>query len=865
MTDSLTTKYDPSTVESRWYACWEDAGLFEPEGTGEPYTITIPPPNITGSLHMGHALCYSAHDVFARYYRLRGRRVNIIPGQDHAGIATQSVVIKQLKGEGINPAELGREAFIERVWQWREESGSTILNQFRLLGCSFNWSQSRFTMDEAYTDAVLNVFVDWFERGLIYRGERVINWDPVLRTSVSDIETERKLTNGTLYHVRYPYADGSGEIIIATTRPETMLGDVAVAVHPDDRRYHGKVGAKLMVPLVGREIPLIEDEYPDPEFGTGAVKITPAHDANDFEVGVRHNLEMPIVLDDRARVQLEGSPYHGLDRYEARKRIVADLEAGGFLVKTEPHQIALTLSDRSKEAIEPLLSKQWFVKQTALAEPAIQAVESGDINFHPTRFAEVYLDWLRNIRDWCISRQLWWGHRIPVYYTEDETPIAARSWEEAERKAGRPIVRQEDDVLDTWFSSGLWPFATQGWPQTPTGELAHYPTSLLITARDIIYLWVARMAMMSLDLTQQIPFKDVFIYATVLTEDGKRMSKSLGTGVDPLEIIEDKGADALRWTLLSQTGSNQEIRYSEKRTQEARAFCNKIWNSARFCLMQLEGEVPEPTSDLNEFDRWLLQSLEDCRQEVEQGLESFDLMRSCRALYDFWWNRFCDWYIEVSKPRMADPATAPATGYVLYTALSRFLALLHPFMPHITEEIASRLPGRPDGEMLMASAWPSPLELGDTAEAVRKVERWTEWVRTARSLRAELGLTPLKSAPVLYVKGDIEGGDSILQTQAWFDRLEFGEPNEATVGATLHGVDLAIPIAGLVDIDQECDRLDREHEKLTKELEKLEKRLANPDFVTRAKPEVVEKERENAAELTTRLEKNRERYRLFRG
>ena len=679
MDTALSTRYDASQVESKWYSRWEEAGLFEPEKGEKPrYSITIPPPNITGSLHMGHALCYSLQDLLGRYKRMRGYSVLILPGQDHAGIATQSVVGKQLKKEGVNPVELGREKFVERIWEWREQSGDAIIKQFRALGCAFDWNRSRFTLDEKYCDAVLKVFVEWFERGLIYRGLRVVNWDPALKTSVSDMETERRLVKGKLYHVKYPFADGSGHLTVATTRPETMLADVAVAVHPSDKRYKDLVGKKLVLPLMNREIPLIADEYADPEFGTGAVKITPGHDANDFEVGQRHDLPILVLLDESAKITEDGGKYAGLDRYKARKRIVEDLEELGLLEKVENHETPVVVSTRSDEAVEPMASEQWFVRQTELAQEGIRAVKEGKIRFHPDRYVNVYLDWMENVRDWCISRQLWWGHRIPVYYDEDGTPYAALSWEDAQAKAGgKKIERQETDVLDTWFSSGLWPFVTLGWPEDTQDLRDFYPTDVLVTSRDIIYLWVARMIMTGLDFAKDIPYTDVYIHATVLNEEGRRMSKSLGTGVDPMAIIESKGADALRYTLFSQTGTNQDIRYSDRRTDDARNLCNKIWNASRFIMMNLDGFDSSEPEQLDATDRWILSRLAKTEQAVREGYEGYDVQASVQALYKFFWSELCDWYIEISKARLADPNERQAPQWVLVTCLEAFLKMRH--------------------------------------------------------------------------------------------------------------------------------------------------------------------------------------------
>lgn len=866
--EELSSRYDASQVEQKWYARWEEAGLFAPDAdpSKPSFTITIPPPNITGSLHMGHALCYSIHDLLGRYHRQKGYSVLILPGQDHAGIATQGVVEKQLRKEGLSGMQLGREKFVERVWQWRQESGDTILGQFRRLGCAFDWPKNRFTLDEGYIQAVLKVFIEWYERGLIYRGKRVVNWDPVLRTSVSDIETERQLTKGKLYYIRYPFADGSGDVVIATTRPETMLADVAVAVHPSDARYEGKVGKMLRLPLMDREIPLIADMYPDPEFGSGAVKITPAHDPNDYEVGARHGLEMPVVLDETAKINDFGGVYKGLDRYEARKRVVADLEEQGYLVKIEDHDIALIISERSGQAVEPLLSEQWFVSQTSLAGEAIKVVESGEVSFYPRRYDGIYLDWMRNIRDWCISRQLWWGHRIPVYYTEDGQPFAAMSWEEAESKAGKPIVRQDDDVLDTWFSSGLWPFATLGWPE-PTEDLKrYYPTSILITARDIIYLWVARMIMMGIDFQKAIPFERVLIYATVLTEDGKRMSKSLGTGIDPMEIIESMGADALRFALLSQTSDNQEIRYGARKAEEARNFCNKIANATRFMLQHVR-EVPSEPTSLEVTDQWLLSRLARTEQIVRQGYESYNFQEAAQALYRFFWNDLCDWYIEVAKPRL-ESDQADTVRWVLVQALENFFVMMHPIMPHITEELYQHLPAEGKSAFLMLAPWPKLPASFVQEEAESKVERAFDITRALRALRAELGLAPNKWAPVAYVDGDLTGVHAIVASQAKIEDLRMGAPAHGKPALFQHvgGVDIFLPFGDLMTPEQrvaEVERLKKELEKIAADVAKLSTKLENPQFVERAKPEVVEKDRALLAELQEKVERTQSRLVLF--
>ncbi|HWA83455.1 MAG TPA: valine--tRNA ligase, partial [Fimbriimonadaceae bacterium] len=762
-----------------------------------------------------------------------------------------------LRKEGTSGTQIGRDKFVERVWEWRKESGDTILRQFRRLGCAFDWSRSRFTLDEQYHDAVLKVFVDWFERGLIFRGKRVVNWDPVLQTSVSDIETERKTIRGKLYYIRYPFADGSGSVTIATTRPETMLADVAVAVHPSDKRYEGKVGKTLILPLMNREIPLIADQYPDPSFGSGAVKITPAHDPNDYQVGVRHGLPMPVLLDPKARVTEEGGAYAGLERYEARKRIVADLDEQGFLEKVEDYDIPIIISDRSKEAIEPLLSEQWFCDQATLARPAIEIVRQGKIKFTPERYEKIYTDWMENIREWCISRQLWWGHRIPIYYAEDGTPFAALNWEDAQQKAGdKKIVRQDEDVLDTWFSSGLWPFATLGWPEETEDLKRFYPTDLMVTDRNIIYLWVARMIMMGLDFMKERPFEDVFIYATVLTEDGRRMSKSLGTGVDPMEVIEKIGADALRYTLLSQTGSNQDIRYSEKKTEEARNFCNKIWNATRFVLMNVdEGGRPDlGEAELEDVDKWLLSRLAETEKTVRGAYETYDLQVACHALYKFFWSELCDWYIEVAKPRLTDPARRNVPQWVLLGCIDTFLRMLHPVMPFLTEELYSFLPIEKQAPFLMSTPWPKLPETFRQPEIEAKIEHVFEVVRALRALRAELGITPGQAMPVAYIEGDLGGAEWIVKSQAWVADLKSGVPAETHISSTAAGVDLHVPL-GDIDKDKEIERIDKDRAKKTEELGKLEIRLADPVFVERAKPEVVERSRHQAEELREQIAK----------
>lgn len=861
---ALDSKYDASGVEQKWYSRWEEAGLFHPaEGDKPQYVITIPPPNITGSLHMGHALCYSIQDLLGRYKRMTGHSVLVLPGQDHAGIATQSVVDKLLRKEGTSASQVGREKFLERAWDWRRESGDTIISQFRRLGHAFDWTRLRFTLDEEYVKAVHKVFIDWFDRDIIYRGKRVVNWDPVLKTSVSDIETERKNIKGKLYYIRYPYADGSGHVVIATTRPETMLADVAVAVHPSDERYKGMVGRTLILPLVGREIPIIADIYPDPAFGSGAVKVTPAHDPNDFQIGQRHNLAMPVILDESAKITEEGGVYAGLDRYEARKRIVADLEEGGHLEEIKDYEIPIIVSERSGEVIEPLLSEQWFARQSELAELAAEAVRSGKIRFVPERYERIFIDWLENIHDWTLSRQLWWGHRIPVYYAADGTPVAALSWDEAAAKSGKEIVRQDDDVLDTWFSSGLWPFATMGWPQETEDLKRFYPTDTMVTSREIIFLWVARMVMMGLDFAGDIPFRDVYIYATVLTEDGKRMSKSLGTGVDPMGVIERVGADALRYTLLSQTGYNQDIRYSERRTDDARNLCNKMWNASRFIFMNMEGTAPDEPGQLEAVDRWLLSRLYRTETLVREAYEAYNVQDAAAALYRFFWSEMCDWYIEVSKSRLSDPARSQTPQWVLTESLVCFLKMMSPIMPHITEEIYSHIPLSQKDEFLMSSSWPVLPETFLDAAAEAEVERWFAITRSLRALRAAVDVEPGKALPVTYFEGDLGEGGKLIASQAWIGALSSGRPEGKFVSASCEGVDLHLPIGDEIDLPKLLEKLGRDRTKVEDDAQKLRVRLSNPMFVEKAKPEIVEKERAQLAELDDRLAKIIERIAML--
>ena len=720
----MESKFDPKAAEEKWYQIWSERGYFAPRAeTGgrkddATYSITIPPPNVTGSLHMGHALCYTIQDILGRHQRMLGKNVLILPGVDHAGIATQNVVEKEIAAEGLTRHDLGREKFLERVWSWKERYGARIITQLQALGCAFDWSRERFTMDGDYADAILEEFIRLFEAGLIYRGARVINWCPRCATALSDIEVEYVERASHLWHIRYPFADGNGVVTVATTRPETMLGDVAVAVNPADPRYAGMEGRMLNLPLTGRDIPLIFDDYASMEFGTGAVKVTPAHDLNDFEAGRRHRLPQIVVIAGDGRMTAEaGDKYANLTREEAREAVVRDLEDGGFLVLVEDYTHSVGTCERCHTIIEPLLSEQWFVKMAGspMIEKAIAAISDELITMVPDRYKRISLEWLDNIRDWCISRQLWWGHRIPIYYAPDGTFVAGRSAVEAAGKLGvadPSTLRQDDDVLDTWFSSALWPFATIGWPKATADLAAFYPTNVLVTSREIIFLWVARMIMTGLEFLGEKPFDEVYIYATVLDKLGRRMSKSLGNGIDPVEMIDKYGADALRFSLVRLASKGQDIKFSEDRIPESRNFGTKIWNAARFVLMNLEGLTladlqPDPQWEYTLGERWILSRLSASAASVNEAIQKFDIDEACATLSNFFWNDYCDWFVEICKPSLRgdEPEAKRRAQYVLWSVLDSSLRLLHPFMPFLTEEIWQEIPH--EGESIMHAAYPT--------------------------------------------------------------------------------------------------------------------------------------------------------------
>ncbi len=877
-TKQLPTVYSPAEVESKWYKFWLDKNYFHAEAnTGKPkYCITIPPPNVTGSLHIGHALCYTIQDVLTRWKRMQGYEALCLPGTDHAGIATQNKVEQQLAGEGLTRHDVGREEFLKRVWAWKEKYGGQIIHQFKTMGFSFDWERERFTMDEKYVDAVLESFVRLYDKGYIYKGARVINWCPRCHTAISDIEVEYVEQHSHLWHLRYPLEDGSGFVVVATTRPETMLGDTAVTVNPNDERYKHLVGKNVKLPLTDRLIPIIADEFVDMEFGTGAVKATPAHDPNDFEIGMRHSLPQVVVIGpDGTMTQEAGTAYEGLDRFEAREKVVADLQAQGLLEKIEDYSHSVGTCERCHTTIEPLLSEQWFCRMKELAGPAMEVVKSGKINFFPDRYVRVYLDWMENIRDWCISRQLWWGHRIPIYKCDEcgET-VAAKSEAEAIAKlqCGHAKVTQDPDVLDTWFSSALWPFATLGWPEKTPDLDFFYPTDVLVTAREIIYLWVARMIFSSLEYLDEIPFKDVYIYATVLNEEGKRMSKSLGTGVDPLDMIEKVGADALRFALMQQAGKNQDIRFSEKRVENVRNFGNKIWNASRFVIMNLEdykaSEHPELVEGRSEGapleDRWILSRLNRMIETVNTGFTNYDIDDAANGLYEFIWSEFCDWYIELAKPRLRAGGEAKAqVQAMLVHVLDTALRLLHPIMPFLTEEIWQALPH--DGDSIMVSSFPEPNAslIDDAAE--REMETVMDIVRSARNLRAELGAAPSKVVDVLVVatgdsKASVERNAESIKSLARIGNLTHADSvaesdKSKYLTSHLSGIDLYIEVAGLIDVEKELGRIDSELQSIAKDLARSEGKLSNEQFVSKAPAAIIEKERGIVAELSEKRAK----------
>ena len=857
--NNIPKNYEPQKFEREIYAAWERDNNFHTtaDAPGEPYCIVIPPPNVTGQLHMGHALDETLQDILIRWHRMKGDNTLWMPGTDHAGIATQAKVEESLRGEGTNRYELGREKFLERVWQWKEKFGNRISYQLRTLGSSCDWERERFTMDAGCSAAVRKVFVTLYNEGLIYRGRRITNWCPKCNTAISDIEVDHEDEAGHLWHLRYPFKDGSGYIEVATTRPETMLGDTGVAVHPDDERYKNLVGKTLILPLVNREIPLFADSYVDKSFGTGAVKVTPAHDPNDFEMGLRHNLEQVKVINNDGTMSDNVGKYSGLDRYECRKVILDDLQAGGFLVSVEEHNHAVGHCSRCHTTIEPLVSEQWFVKMETLAKPAIDAVKSGAIKFVPERFTKIYVNWLENIRDWCISRQLWWGHQIPAWYCDDcgEMTVSEVDIDTCPHCHGKNL-RREEDVLDTWFSSALWPFSTLGYPNETPELKKFYPTSVLVTGYDIIFFWVVRMVMMGLKFRGDVPFKHVFIHGLVRDELGRKMTKSLGNGIDPVEIIDTYGADSLRFTLVTGNTPGNDMRFFRAKVEASRNFANKIWNASRFVLMNLDGfdKTFKPArKDFELSDLWIIYRLANRIKAVTDNLEKFELGEAARQLYEFIWFEFCDYYIELTKPRLyGDNPRAKATAlFVLTTVLECALRLLHPFMPFLTEAIRQQLPNATASIML--AKWPTVAELDDLLVKKSRIETCAKIilniVKAVRNLKTEVGIDSRKKTRIVLRMSNTRDRRMVMQVSQYVTILACAEPIELSdekpahaLSAVVDGAEIFMPLEGLIDADKEIARLTKERDKLQKYITSTEARLANPKFVGKAPANVVEAE-----------------------
>ena len=878
MENNLAKNYRPKDFEDRIYAQWEESGAFAPDANApkDPFTVMMPPPNITGQLHMGHALDQSLQDVLIRYKRMQGHETLWLPGTDHASIATEVKVVDKLREEeGLSKEDIGREAFLERAWEWKRQYGGRINEQIRRLGSSCDWERERFTMDEGCNRAVKEHFINLYNKGLIYKGARLINWCPVCGSALSDIEVEHVDHNGSYWYFRYPGADGSEGIVVATSRPETMFADTAVAVHPSDERYRDLVGKKVILPLVGREIPVIADEYPDPEKGTGAVKITPSADPNDFEVGLRHGLEMIECIDEKAKMTAAAGKYEGMDRYECRKAWVADLEAAGYLVKVEKMVIPAGECYRCHTVVEPRISEQWFVKMKPLAEPAIEAVRKNETKFVPERFDKTYYHWMEDIKDWCISRQLWWGHRIPAYYCEDcGEMIVAKEEPSVCPKCGGTHFHQDEDVLDTWFSSALWPFSTLGWPENTDDLKKFYPTSTLVTGYDIIFFWVARMIFSGIEVMGKTPFEHVLIHGLVRDAQGRKMSKSLGNGIDPLEVIDTYGADALRFMLLSGISPGSDIRYQVEKVEGARNFANKLWNASRFAIMNIKDEegnflpmADEATAKLQAEDRWILQTVNDALPEINTNMERFEFALAAQKIYELIWGEFCDWYIELIKPRLygADEEDKASARYCLVKCLKSMLKLLHPFMPFITEEIWSFLP-REEGakQFLMLESWPAYDPSMNYEQDKQVLNLSMEIIKAIRGIRHEAEALPSRKlhAVILAEKDQEEAakaGERYVKTLGNLEGISWiaskDELPEETMSAALPGVEVYVPLDDLMDYEAEYARLKKEEERLTKEVARVTNQLANEKFVSRAPAHVIQAERDKLAGYQDMLEK----------
>jgi len=871
----MAKTYNPREIEDKWYKYWEKSGFFhsEVDPDRKPFTIVIPPPNVTGVLHMGHGLNNTIQDILIRWRRMQGYNTLWVPGTDHAGIATQNVVERQLAKEGKTRHDVGREEFIELVWEWKKKYGSTIINQLKKLGASCDWQRERFTMDEGLSRAVREVFVRLYNEGLIYRGKYIINWCPRCQTALADEEVEHESEKGYLYYIKYPFKDETGELIVATTRPETMLGDTALAVNPDDKRYKKYVGKVCILPLVGRELPVIADDYVDPEFGTGVVKITPAHDPNDFEVGKRHNLEQVNIFNIDASINENGIPECiGMDRYECREVIIEELKKKDFLVKTVPHEHEVGHCYRCHTVIEPWLSEQWFVKMKPLAEPAIKVVEKGKIKFYPGRWKKVYMNWMNNIRDWCISRQIWWGHRIPVYYCNDcGYSFASTETPEKCPKCSGNSLRQDEDVLDTWFSSQLWPFSTLGWPEQTEELKYYYPTDVLVTDPGILFFWVARMIMSGMKFMNEIPFKDVFIHGVVMDVQGRKMSKSLGNGIDPIEVVEKYGADALRYTIINITPLGQNLLLSMDKFEIGARFANKIWNASRYILSNIEGIDIKDINDveLDLADRWILSRYHRTVKKMNDYLEKYRLMDASSLIYEFFWHDFCDWYIEISKVSLyrGREEDKVRVASMLSHILDGSLRLLHPIMPFITEEIWQKLPIKKNKESIMISDYPEYDKRKIDKKSENQLEVLKDLIYNIRNIRGEMHIPPEIKADILVkiaqsdVYNIINQNEEIVKFLAGVKGITIGDgvyKPEGSASAVGSGFEIYIPLKGLINIDMEKARLKKEIQKLEAEIEKSSQKLKNKNFIERAPAEVINKEKEKYNSNSGKLERVKE-------
>ncbi len=876
--EDLATKYDPDKVEDKWYKYWKENDFFAARVNEdkEPFTIMMPPPNVTGQLHIGHALTMTFQDVLTRWKRMQGYETLWLPGTDHASIATEvKVVDKMRQEEGLDKEDINREQFLERAWDWKEEYGNTITNQLEKMGVSCDWSKERFTMDDGCNEAVKEAFVQLYDKGLIYQDDYIINWCPDCETTLSDIEVEHEDTAGKMYHIRYNYKNKDEYIIVATTRPETMLGDTAIAVNPDDERYQDLIGEKVILPIVNREIEIVADEYVDSEFGTGMVKVTPAHDPNDFEIGQRNDLEIIKVIDNQAKMTKEAGRYEGMDRYECRIQLVDDLKSAGLLEKIEEHQHSVGQCYRCDTVVEPLVSKQWFVAMEELAKPAIEAVKNDDVNFIPERFDKVYFNWMENIRDWCISRQLWWGHRIPVWYCQEcKEVIVDRQEPDVCPSCSSIRFKQDEDVLDTWFSSGLWPFSTLGWPDE-TEELEYfYPTDVLVTGRDIIFFWVARMIFMGLDIKDEIPFSDIYIHGLVRDAQGRKMSKSLGNGVDPLKVIDEVGADTLRFTLITGNTPGNDIRYRPEKVEASRNFNNKLWNASRFVIMNLEdfdlAEIDYSQLEYTLADQWILSRLQNVIKKVTALLEDYQFGQVSQEIYDFVWREFCDWYIELIKPRLyqdEDKAAYQTAQYVSWMVLDNMLRLLHPISPFITEEIWNHLPAKEDS--IMIADWPRPDQLMLNDRAERKMEIVMSVITSIRNIRNEMKVNPGRKITAVLTTADEERIEILNEAKDYIIDLanignleitkEVEKISEKVSTAITEKIEIILPLEGLIDLDKEIERLEKDIEEVKYEIKRAKGKLNNEGFVNNAPEHLVKEEEQKKEEYQEKLAGLKER------